>query len=224
MPDSSLNLMIDRPDASIPARVVRVVRQAILDGELPPGRRLTERELCDLTGVSRTSIREAIWHLQQLGLVETTSSRGIRVVVLASEDVQNIYEVREALEAAAAELFVRHATDEEVEELLEAVPPVEVGAEERLKMIYHFDQLLAAGTHNPLLRDMLDSLHARIHALRRLSTSIEGRQAESTKEYLDLAEAIRARSPERAAEAAHRHIRAAAEAAMVAVTRLESEQ
>lgn len=224
MSDHELNLKIDRPDASIPARVVRAVRQAIVDGHLPPGRRLTEREICDMTGVSRTSIREAIRHLQQLGLVETTGTRGIRVVVLSSEDVRHIYEVRDALESAAAELFASNATDSEVAELLAAVPPAEVEAEERLKMIYRFDQLLAAGAHNPLLAEMLDALHARIHALRRLSTSIEGRQAFSTKEYWELADALRDRSPERARAAAHRHIQAAAAAAMTAVARMESEQ
>jgi DNA-binding GntR family transcriptional regulator len=224
MAESELNLMIERPEETVPAQVVRVVRRAILDGVLAPGRRLTERELGDLTGVSRTSIREAVLHLQNLGLVETTSSRGIRVVVLNSEDVRNIYEVRDALEPAAAELFVRHATDDELAALLECVPPLDIDPEERLKLVYRFDQLLAEGTHNPLLRDILDPLHTRIHALRRLSTSIEGRQEQSTKEFTELADAIRDRDPEKAAAASHRHVRAAAEAALIAVSQLESEK
>jgi DNA-binding GntR family transcriptional regulator len=221
--DQELDLIIERPEETIPARVVRVVRQAILDGALPPGRRLTERELVDLTGVSRTSIREAIRHLQNLGLVEPTSGRGVRVVLLSSDDVRYIYELRDALEPAAAELFVLHATDAEVAELLDCLPPVDADPEERLRLIYRFDRLLAAGTHNPLLRDVLDPLYARIHPLRRLSTSIEGRQEASTQEFEELAAAIGARSPERAARAAHQHVRAAMQAALVAVGRLESQ-
>ncbi|HEY0247214.1 MAG TPA: FCD domain-containing protein [Gryllotalpicola sp.] len=219
---AELNLMVAQPEESIPARVVRLVRQAIVDGALPPGRRLTERELCELTGVSRTSIREAILHLQNLGLVEPSEGRGIRVVVLGREDVQHIYELREALEALAAELFVRRATDDEAEALLAYVPPADATSEERMELIFKFDELLIAGAHNPLLRDTLESLHARIHALRRLSTSIEGRQEASSREFLEIAEAIRARKPERVVAAVHQHVRAAAEAALVAVERLET--
>lgn len=223
MAEPELNLMLKLPEESIPARVVRVVRQAIFDGALPPGRRLTERELGDLTGVSRTSIREAIRHLQNLGLVESNSTRGIRVVVLDKDDVRYIYELREALESMAAELFVRHATDDEVAALLECVPPAEATPEERLPMIFKFDEMLLEGARNPLLRDTLEPLHARIHSLRRLSTSIEGRQAASTKEFMEIAEAIRDRDAERAAAASHRHVRAAAAAALIAVTNLEAQ-
>jgi DNA-binding GntR family transcriptional regulator len=222
MTGTELNLLVVQPEESIPARVVRVVRQAIMDGALPPGRRLTERELGDLTGVSRTSIREAIRHLQNLGLVEPSDGRGIRVVVLSHDDVQDIYELREALEATAAELFTRRATDDEVAALMESVPAVDATPEKRLELIFRFDELLLAGARNPLLRSTLEPLHARIHALRRLSTSVEGRQAASAQEFLDIAEAIRDRSPDRAADAVHRHVRAAAEAALIAVDRLDS--
>lgn len=223
MTDRELSLRIERPEESVPARVVRVVRKAILDGTLPPGTRLTERELGDLTGVSRTSIREAIRHLQNLGLVEPSAARGIRVTVWNSTDVRHIYELRDALESAAAELFVRNASDQQVDELLECVPPAEAGAEERLALIYQFDELLALGAGNPMLQEALSALHARIHALRRLSTSVDGRQAASTQEYAELVDAIRDRSPERAAAAARRHVRAAGEAALIAVERFEGD-
>ncbi|WP_242889703.1 GntR family transcriptional regulator [Actinomadura litoris] len=55
MPEIGPDLRIDRPAETVPQLVVRRVRQAILDGALSPGRRLTERELMELTGVSRTS-------------------------------------------------------------------------------------------------------------------------------------------------------------------------
>lgn len=64
-----------------------VVREAITRGDLEPGRRLTERELGELTGVSRMSLREALRSLQAEGLVERSESRGIRVAVLASAEL-----------------------------------------------------------------------------------------------------------------------------------------
>jgi DNA-binding GntR family transcriptional regulator len=221
-----LDLLIERSSESVPQKVVRVIREAIVDGRLPAGRRLTERELMELTGVSRTSIREAVRHLQNLGLVETSPSRGVRVAVLSSEDVQHIYEVRDALEPAAAELFVLRATDEEVAELVRYVKAPEAppeSPETRHKSIYHFDELLIRGARNPLLTEILGSLHARIHALRRLSVTIPGRQEASDAEYAELAAAIVARDAPRAAEASHRHIRAAAKAALEAARKLENE-
>lgn len=221
MAEEELDLLIERPELSVPEKVARAMRQAILDGSLSPGRRLTERELMELTGVSRTSVREAVRNLQSLGLVETTSSRGVRVAILSSDDVQHIYEIRDALEPKAAELFVLRATDEEVAELVACMDPAPADSEERLKANYRFDEILLAGARNPLLQDILSPLHVRIHALRRLSISIPGRQDMATEEYRDLTAAIRERSPERAAEAAHRHVRAAAEAALQAIRRLE---
>ncbi|MGH3585651.1 MAG: GntR family transcriptional regulator [Pseudonocardia sp.] len=223
MTDAKLDLLIDRPTESVPEMVVRRIRHAIAAGLLPPGRQLTERELVELTGVSRTSVREAMRHLQTLGLVEPSPSRGVRVATLGMEEVREIYEVRDALEPAAAELFVRRATDEEVDALVEKVQPRATG-EERLQAIYEFDELLVAGARNSLLKSMLEPLHTRIHALRSLSVTIPGRREASQQEYLDLAEAIRSRSPEAAAEASHRHVREAAKAALEAVQIVENQQ
>ncbi|QXJ23282.1 GntR family transcriptional regulator [Actinomadura graeca] len=223
MTETGPNLRIDRPAESVPQLVVRRVRQAILEGTLQPGRRLTERELMELTSVSRTSIREAVRHLQALGLVETSSSRGVRVAVLGSDDVRQIYEVRAALEPEAASLFVQRATDSEVLELVKLMRPGK-GGEEQLSAIHHFDELLLAGARNALLESILAPLHARIHALRRLSLSIPGRRDRSDQEYRDLVVAITDRDAERAARLARHHVEAAKEAALAAVAKLEEEQ
>ncbi len=174
----------------------------------------------ELTGVSRTSIREAVRLLQTLGLVETSPSRGVQVAVLGSAEVREIYEMREALEPAAAALFTRRATDAEVAALVELAQP-RVSGEERLKAIDKFDELLLEGARNSLLKDTLGALHARINALRTLSLSVPGRLELAVQEYLDLAAAIEDRSPERAAEAARVHVHSAAEAALEAVKVLE---
>lgn len=221
MAAGELNLQVKTPEESIPFQVVRVVRKAILDGSLEPGRRLTERELGDLTGVSRTSIRESIRHLQNLGLVESVPGRGIRVVMLEPDDLAHIYEVREALEAAAAEMFVRNASDEEVERLIAAVPPEDVTPEEGMELILEFDRLLLEGARNPLLREVLEPLRNRIHAVRRLSTSVPGRQPESSREFMEIAMAISKRSESEAAAATRRHVRSAAASARRALAELE---
>ncbi|WP_165495307.1 GntR family transcriptional regulator [Actinomadura roseirufa] len=223
MPETEPNLRIDRPAETVPQLVVRTVRQAILEGVLPPGRRLTERELMELTGVSRTSIREAVRHLQALGLVETSSSRGVRVAVLGSDDVLQVYEVRAALESEAASLFVQRATDSEVLELVKLTRPGR-NADDQLAAIYHFDELLLAGARNALLESILTPLHARIHALRRLSLTVPGRRERSDQEYRDIVAAITDRDADRAAQLARQHVEAAKEAALAALAKLEEER
>ncbi|WUH98904.1 GntR family transcriptional regulator [Spirillospora sp. NBC_00431] len=223
MAEPGPDLRIDRPAETVPQLVVRRVRQAILEGTLLPGRRLTERELMELTGVSRTSIREAVRHLQTMGLVETSSKRGVRVAVLGSEDVRQVYEVRAALESEAASLFVQRATDSEVLELVKLTRPGK-DDDDQLSEIYHFDELLLAGARNALLESTLAPLHARIHALRRLSLSVPGRRERSNQEYRDLVAAITDRDADRAAQLARRHVEAAKEAALAAIGKLEEER
>ncbi|MFI0480252.1 GntR family transcriptional regulator [Actinomadura sp. 9N215] len=224
MSEPGPDLRIDRPAETVPQLVVRRVRQAILEGTLAPGRRLTERELMELTGVSRTSIREAVLHLQALGLVETSGRKGVRVAVLGSDDVRQLYEVRAALESEAASLFVQRATDSEVLELVKLTRPGKSDDEDQLSSIYHFDELLLAGARNALLTSTLAPLHARIHALRRLSLSIPGRREQSEQEYRDLVAAITDRDADRAAQLARYHVAAAKEAALAAIAKLEEER
>ena len=224
MPQRGLDLRIPRPQELVREQVVNVLRQAIADGHLPPGRHLVERELIELTGVSRTSIREALRQLQADGLVQSMPGRGLRVTVLTEADVEDIYTVRAALEATAADLFVRHASDDQVHELLDVIgrfktEPLEV----RFDLIAETDRLIAAGAGNPILEEMLGSLHARIHALRRLSTAIPGRAAAGLKEFNTLAAAIKRRDAEAASAAARKHVLAAMEAARQAIHLYDAE-
>jgi DNA-binding GntR family transcriptional regulator len=218
---ANLNLQIRRPEETVPGQVVRLLSRAIVDGRLEPGRRLTEPELIEYTGASRTSIREAVRHLEQIGLVEPSPSRGVQVARVTREDVEHIYEVRLALEPAAAGLFVQRATDDEIGDLITCIEPIGTASEVRLRSIYRFDELLARGARNPVLEDFLATIHARIHALRRLSTSLPDRERASVNEYLELAMMIQARDRDGAVQASTRHVQAAKAAALKALDLFE---
>jgi DNA-binding transcriptional regulator YhcF (GntR family) len=105
-----------RQDKLVRDRAVDALRQAILDGVLEPGRRLTERELTGLTGMSRTFVREALRRLQAEGLVEQSPSRGLRVTLPTAEETEHIYEIRAELEQLAVRLFVGRASQPEVDD------------------------------------------------------------------------------------------------------------
>lgn len=215
MTDAALSMRI-APSMLLRDKVVGTLRQAILDGVLEPGRRLTERELTELTGVSRTSVREALRHLQAERLVEASPSRGLRVAVPTEEEVRNIYEVRAELEPLVVKLFTQRASQKEVDALVE----VRRQKTDVWDGLQRFDELLLAGSLNPVLTEILSGLYTRIHVLRRLSFSTPGRRAVSKGEFDEIVSAIERRSPEEAAEAARRHVYAAQEAALRALKSL----
>jgi DNA-binding GntR family transcriptional regulator len=97
--------------------VVSGIRDMIVEGELIPGPRISERALCDRFGVSRTPLREALKVLASEGLVELTPNRGARVIRLTEADARDMFEVMGTLEGLAGELAVARITAEEIAEI-----------------------------------------------------------------------------------------------------------
>jgi DNA-binding GntR family transcriptional regulator len=95
--------------------VVSRVRHMLMEGDIPPGARVPERELCLAMGISRTPLREALKVLAAEGYVVLLPNRGARAAKLTRKDVQDLFEVCESLEAAAGELACQRITDEKVE-------------------------------------------------------------------------------------------------------------
>ena len=218
MAGGDLGLLVERPERLLRERVTDAVRDAIMRGDLEPGRRLTERELGELTGVSRTSLREALRSLQAEGLVERSESRGLQVAVLTEAVVGELYDVRAPLEAAAVELCVRNASDDQVAALRAALDrPPDEGMDVQLAATRGFYDLLLEAAGNSILQQMFATIEARIHALRRVSLRMEGRAEASRRELLEIIELIEQRNGPAAAAAAHAHVVAAKAAALAAL-------
>lgn len=202
-------LRVERRPAPIRAQVVENLRQAIMDRQFAPGQRLIERELIELTGVSRTSIREALRELAAEGLVTTIPNKGTVVATVSAEEARQLYQVRSVLEGLAATLFVENASPAQRRALTRQVAVIGrlagrdasiLAAEDR------FYEILLAGGGNLALRQTLASLHARVRSLRSLSQSLPGRPRKSLAELRTIVEAIDADDGERAARAARRHV------------------
>ena len=87
---------------SASAAAGEVIREAIIDGRLPPGQRLKEEELARELGISRTPVREALLMLESEGLVESIPRRGATVRSYAVSDLDDVYQLRALLEGHAA--------------------------------------------------------------------------------------------------------------------------
>lgn len=103
--------------SSLTEKVYQLLRAQILSGELEPGRELSEAELAEQFGVSKTPVREALATLRSEGFVRTFPRRGYQVVPITFGDVAELFEVRAMLEAGAAELACARITDEELDQL-----------------------------------------------------------------------------------------------------------
>ncbi len=112
------NLTLDT-DALLPLRdvVFRSIRNAILKGELEPGERLMEQRLALKLGVSRTPVREAIHMLEKEGLAVTIPRRGAQVARMTEKDLEDVLEIREALDDLAVSTASKRVRDEDIERL-----------------------------------------------------------------------------------------------------------
>jgi DNA-binding GntR family transcriptional regulator len=196
-----------------------VIRKAILDLRFKPGDRLIERELCELTGVSRTSVREALRHLESEGLVRNLPNQGPIVATVDAKEAREIYELREALEGLAGRLFAERASEahmielrDELEKLAQAFASGEVKGIIRQTM--RFYDVFLEGCGNSLIASTIRSLQARMVLLRASSMSQPGRAPKSLREMQEIVAALATRNPDAAAEACMSHVRCARDAAM----------
>ena len=90
------------------------LRTAIVAGRFKPGDRLIEREMCELLGVSRASLREALRQLEAEELVKIVPHRGPVVSEVTVEEAEQLYDVRAMLEGLAARRFAETASDEDI--------------------------------------------------------------------------------------------------------------
>ena len=97
--------------------VFRVLREAIIQGELAPGSRLLEIQLADQLGVSRTPIREAIQMLRDDGLVEVIPRKGAVVAGITEKQMKDVLEVRIAMEELAIRLCAARISSDKLTEL-----------------------------------------------------------------------------------------------------------
>jgi DNA-binding GntR family transcriptional regulator len=206
------SLRVERTPAPVRAQLVDNLRQAILDHHFAPGQRLIERELVELTGVSRTSVREALRELAAEGLVQTIPNRGVVVAALDAEEARQLYQVRSVLEGLAGRLFVENATDAHRRALHKSMTTIErlaARGQSILEPKDHFYEILFAGGGNVALHQTASSLHARVRALRSLSLSVPGRTGETLSELHDIMSAIDAGDAEGAERACRRHVASA---------------
>lgn len=210
----SNELKVARVAAPLRQQVINNLRNAIIGGELVPGERLIERELCEKVGVSRTLIREALRQLEAEGLVSVVAHKGPSVRAIGRDEAAQLYEVRAVLEGLLAKLVAEKSTTSEKKairaEYAKMVAGFEKGGASRLITDKNaFYERLMAACDNIVLQEQLRQLHARISLLRSLSLNQPGRAAKSLVEIKALVLAIERGDGKAAWDASVAHVEAA---------------
>lgn len=206
--------LVVRPVATLRQQVIDGLRSCISDLTFKPGDRLIERELCEMLGVSRTLVREALSQLVAEGLVQIIPHKGPIVAVMTGDEARGLYEVRAVLEALAGRQFTERATQEQRVALKQALHELasirEMQGQEGimlfLKQKARFYDVMLEGAGNPVLTEMLRLVHTRVMMLRATTLSQQGRLPQSYDEIAAIVDAVMRNDADAAAAACKRHV------------------
>lgn len=215
-------------NAYLPLRdvVFNTLREAILKGELRPGERLMELQLAAKLGVSRTPIREAIRMLEQEGLAVTIPRRGAEVAKMTEKDMQDVLQVREALDQLTAMIACELMTQEELEQLEKAAYAFEAAIETKdIKEIadtdMHFHDIVYEATNNPKLVNVLNNLREQMYRYRVEYLKDEKNYPTLLKEHRQILEGFKEKNKELIAETMRKHVQNQANAVKVIIQNQE---
>lgn len=191
--------------------VFNTLRQAIIKGELKPGERLLEIQLADKLGVSRTPIREAIRKLELEGLVTMIPRRGATVAGITRKHLQDVLEIRRALEQLATELACQRMCDDEVQTLqsLQSKFNDNIDTDDAFLLANideKFHDTIYQATHNERLVSMLENLREQMYRYRLEYIKNRSKRDLLVKEHNQIIEAIKKKDSDVAKEIINSHI------------------
>jgi DNA-binding GntR family transcriptional regulator len=198
-------------------QLLEALRRRIVSHALPPGTRLREHALASEFEVSRARVRDALSILEERGLVERTPNRGAVVTRLEPERINELFEVREVLEAQMVRLATEKAEPETWDDLIELFGESMDGTLARndldayVEAIYLFRRRCIEAAHNTVLSNLLDSLYDRTQVLIRRLVLVPGRAQEGMRQHQAILAAMRAGDAETAERLKRENIRSARE-------------
>ncbi|WP_010167961.1 GntR family transcriptional regulator [Candidatus Epulonipiscium viviparus] len=191
--------------------VFQTIRNQILWGELLPGQRLMEIQLGEKLGVSRTPIREAIRRLELEGLIVMVPRKGAYVAPFTRKDIQDVLEVRAALESLAAGLAAQRTDTRDFLKLQLVITEYEFAAaehniDEMIQKDVEFHEIIFSATKNDRLIQMSQNIREQVLRYRIAYLKYEGEGTIVLSEHRKILEAIQSHDVPLASDLAMQHI------------------
>jgi DNA-binding GntR family transcriptional regulator len=177
-------------------KILETIREAILKGTLKPGERVSEPDLAERFGISRTPIREAFRQLESEGYLQVVPRKGAVVASLSERDIEEFYAIKIILEGFAAKMAAENLTVKDIERLESINERLQKMADEgdvkkffRVHNEFHEVFIKAAG--NDKLYEMINQLVMKFKRLRLASLSQPGRMDGSVEEHRNMIQAFK---------------------------------
>jgi len=196
---------------SLGQHVFENLKQAIINGKIPPGQRLVENRLAQTLGISRTPVREAIHKLEREGYLGKRPRGGFVVLGLDSVDIEETFGIRSVLEGYAARLAAIKHAESDLEPLeahirtfqihldqdnLDALPDINT----------EFHDMLYALSKSPRLIKMINDLKDQIFRFRQMILRDAELAAMSNADHIQMLESIKRRDAEGVEKLVHEHL------------------
>jgi DNA-binding GntR family transcriptional regulator len=201
-------------EVSLHGEILSRLRDYVVEGNIPEGGRVPERKLCEMFGISRTPLREALKVLASEGLIDLLPNRGARVRQLSHRDLEELFEVMGGLESLAGRLACENITDEEIAEI-ERLHYEMYGYYLHRDMHNYFQvnqlihERIVTASCNETLRATYANFAGRIRRVRYSANFARKRQrwAEAMREHEAILDALRRRSGSELSDTLFHHLR-----------------
>lgn len=181
--------------SALHAQALGALREMIVTGKLKAGERIAENAVCDLLGVSRTPLREALKLLATEGLVELRPNRGATIAPIRADEVTALFEAVSGIESFAAGLAATRMTPAELRKLHVMQVRMEEHFERGERSKYfrlnqEIHQAIVAGAKNEVLTSTHTMLLARVERARYLALNTHERWQQSVEEHRQILKAL----------------------------------
>ncbi len=179
------------PPHSATDRAYEYLRAEILSCRMAPGSRIVEGEIATVLDMSNTPVKRALGMLMHEGFVEVRPRHGYRVTEITLADVQEIYQLRQVVEPAAAELAASNATPDQLQQMRNLVEDdPQSSYQERAQSVLRFHEVLAEASGNARLASVLSGLMDEMQRLLYMGLDISGNVSHQAGEHRELLDAL----------------------------------
>jgi len=205
------NLKVIKKPLPLAKIAYQALRNSILNGNLVAGEIYNEMALAKELGVSRTPVREALLELSAQELVVFLPRKGVKVNPFSRRDVEEIFELRMAIELAATENVAKHSPPRDLSKLMQSLKNQRKAMQEKDYLAYlQADRMFHSGfselTGNRRFVSIMANLRDMVHLMGRQALARESRWHEVIEEHKRVLDAVSEGRPLRARKAMAEHI------------------
>jgi GntR family transcriptional regulator, trigonelline degradation regulator len=208
--ETKIQKLIDNPN--LRSQTYKILKSMIITREILPGKKISEETLAQGIGVSRTPIREALFRLEHEGIVKIIPRRGAFVVKPSRENIIEILQVREVLEALIVRLVTPLLDESDIRELRSCLERLRATPEEERHVLEYndseleFHELLRRKCPNQMLQRMMGMVNARLQIIRLRTVVLPGRAQKTLDEHAAILKMIEKGNAEKAEQLMRRHV------------------